>query len=86
MAIRIKIGVELGGIGTMTSPRPWPNRAAWVRDSAAMTAAESIRLLRPLVAGERFSEVERTRRQAVVLANLQAILLDLTRVGARVEL
>lgn len=64
-------------------PRPWPNIAKWQRDCAAEAAVEGIRMLEPVVSGERgFTELERLRREARALNCLQKIARLLESCGA----
>ena len=70
----------------MTKPRPWPNNAREVRDRCAEDAVWGIRLLRPLVAGERFTESERLRRQALALSLFHDIARRLQGAGAPILL
>lgn len=68
----------------MTTPvRPWPKNAMDARDQAAEAANDSIRILRPLVRGDRLTGEEVLRRQALVLDNLQTITWLLEAVGAQ---
>ena len=50
-----------------TKPRPWPNNAAQARDEVIMDLVDIIKMLQPLVYGERFTATEVLRRQARAL-------------------
>jgi len=67
----------------MTRPRAWPNDARLARDRAAEEAQRGARMLRPLVAGERFDSTETLRRMAQALDAFQNILRFLESVGAQ---
>ena len=51
----------------MPKPRAWPNAAAQARDEAIMDLVDIIKMLQPLVYGERFTATEMLRRQARAL-------------------
>ena len=70
----------------MTTARPWPNNAKEVRDRCAEDAVRCIRLLRPLVAGHRFTEAELLRRQALALSLSHDIARRLQGAGAPILL
>ena len=70
----------------MTRARPWPNNAKEARDRCAEDAVHGIRLMRPLVAGNRFTESERLRRQALALSLFHDIARRLQGVGAPIVL
>ena len=67
-------------------PRPWGNVARAERDQAAEAAVEGIRLLMPLVMGERrFTETEILRRQAAALVCLQRVARLMRDAGAPIR-
>ena len=70
----------------MTRPRPWPNNAREARNRCAEDAMRGIRLMRPVVAGERFTESERLRRQALALSLFHDIARRLAAAGAPILL
>jgi len=70
----------------MTKARPWPNNAKEARDRCAEDAVRCIRLLRPVVAGDRFTEAERLRRTALALSLSHDIARRLQGVGAPIVL
>lgn len=67
----------------MTQRRAWPNDAAEARDRSAELAAQGVRLLGPLISGERLDQTETLRRMAQARDCFQLILRHLERVGAR---
>lgn len=71
----------------MSERRPWPNSALWARDDAAQSLAEAVRMLEPVVAGERqISETEMIRRTARALAAVERAIRVLVQVGAQVRI
>lgn len=64
--------------------RPWPNNAAWARDSAAEALIKIIRQLAPLVVGdEDMTHGEQLRHISVALHSAYEGLRDLEQVGAQ---
>ena len=64
-------------------PREWPNHQKEARDQAAEEAVTIIRMLKPLVMGERsFSETESLRRIATALICSQKIARLMEGAGA----
>jgi len=69
----------------MTKPRTWPNVAKTQRDQSADKAMDGIRLLRPLVNGERLDRTEVLRRQARALDAFRHIAWLLHAAGAPIR-
>lgn len=67
----------------VTKSREWPNNAAWARDRAAEELESAVRMLQPLVRGERFDSTETLRRVAGALDGMQTALRHLERAGAQ---
>lgn len=65
-----------------SKPRAWPNVAAAARDEAAEEAASGMRALETLIDGERLTNEEVLRRQAIAYKSLARILRLLESVGA----
>jgi hypothetical protein len=67
-------------------PRPWPNHAKAARDSSAESAMRIVRLLEPLVLGQReFTETERLRRLAGALSEARKVVTLLIHQGAPIR-
>ncbi|HNZ13252.1 MAG TPA: hypothetical protein PKL11_06305 [Anaerolineaceae bacterium] len=67
--------------------RPWPTKAAWARDDAVQSLAEAVRMLEPMVAGERqISEAEIIRRTARALVAVERAIRILAQAGAQVKI
>lgn len=68
-----------------TDPKPWPNLAVSQRNAAAEEAFEIVRMLRPLVKGERYDNTETLRRLAVALSSGERIVGLMLEAGAPVR-